>query len=192
MKRLSKKLIIFSLCLTLTTTLLTQIASAKTINQNQNNKIEIKLDKNGNPTDETINEISDMLQFIVEDTLILDKDGSILDVNINKIKNKYGNSEELEKLDSIMHRHTDSNVIMPRGKFTDCMIDAIKDYFGIGLLGIITSGTVYKLITKKAWKEVAVILAKNIAKVAGKYIGPASIVVTLVYYAGKCAYIANE
>lgn len=162
---------------------------ANSINKNNRDQIEIKVDENGNPTQETINEISNSLQFIVEEALILDSDGGIIGVDTNKLIQKYGHSPELDKLAELVNKEINKNGgVMPYGTFTDCMIEAIKDYFGVGLVGILTSGTVYKLITKKAWKEVAKIIAKNIVKVGGKYIGVASIVATLVYYAGKCAY----
>ncbi|WP_283705001.1 hypothetical protein [Clostridium perfringens] len=193
MKQLYKQIISLSLSLALIVPLFSVDVFANELTplnlNNKDGKIEIKLDKDGNPTEETINEVSDMLEFIVEDALVLDDYGSVLDVDINKIRVKYGNSSDLEKLDEIIHGNNKSFYgAMPNNAFADCMIEAIKDYFGIGLIGIITSGTVYKLITKKAWKEVAKILVKNIAKVAGRYVGVASIVATLIYYSGKCAY----
>lgn len=192
MKQLYKQIISFSLSLALIVPLFSVDVFANELTplnlNNKDGKIEINLDKDGNPTEETINEVADMLEFIVQDALVLDDYGSVLDVDINKIRLKYGNSEDLEKLDEIMHGNKNFYGAMPNNAFADCMIEAIKDYFGIGLIGIITSGTVYKLITKKAWKEVAKILVKNIAKVAGRYVGVASIVATLIYYSGKCAY----
>ena len=119
----------------------------------------------------------------------MDSDGSIIGVDANTLIKKYGHSPDLDKLAEITNKEIDKNGgVMPYNAFTDCMIEAIKDYFGVGLVGILTSGTVYKLITKKAWKEVAKIIAKNIVKIGGKYIGVASIVATLTYYSDKCAY----
>lgn len=164
-------------------------AYANNINEDTKEQIEIKVDKNGNPTEETINKIAESLEFIVEEALILDSDGGIIGVDANKLIERYGHSPNLDKLAEITNKEIDKNGgVMPYNAFTDCMIEAIKDYFGVGLVGILTSGAVYKLITQKAWKEVAKIIAKNIVKIGGKYIGVASIVATLIYYAGKCAY----
>ncbi|RGB74917.1 hypothetical protein [Anaerococcus nagyae] len=162
---------------------------AKTVDKNTKGHIEIKVDENGNPTEETINEISESLEFIVEEALILDSDGGIIGVDANKLIKRFGHSPNLDKLAEITNKEIDKNgKVMPYNAFTDCMIEAIKDYFGVGLVGILTSGTVCKLITEKAWKEVVKIIAKSIVKIRGKYIGVASIIATLIYYEGKCAY----
>ncbi|BFL71647.1 hypothetical protein [Anaerococcus nagyae] len=128
---------------------------AKTVDKNTKGHIEIKVDENGNPTEETINEISESLEFIVEEALILDSDGGIIGVDANKLIKRFGHSPNLDKLAEITNKEIDKNgKVMPYNAFTDCMIEAIKDYFGVGLVGILTSGTVCKLITEKAWKEV--------------------------------------
>lgn len=87
---------------------------AKTVDKNTKGHIEIKVDENGNPTEETINEISESLEFIVEEALILDSDGGIIGVDANKLIKRFGHSPNLDKLAEITNKEIDKNgKVMP-------------------------------------------------------------------------------
>lgn len=70
------------------------------------------------------------------------------------------------------------------------MIEAIKDYFCVVIVGILGS-CMYVLIEKKACITIVQMILKVLVKSAVKYFIVAGIVVTLVYHAGKCVIISS-
>lgn len=129
--------------------------------------------------EQDVQRLADMLEYLCENAFSYDKDGQIIAINFDVIREKYGDSDYLQKMEAVMNSSNSE-----RG-FVDCMKNALLDITGVAIVGSILTGTVEKYITKKAWTELAKFLLKKIPALAGKYVGVAPLVASLVYYAGK-------
>ncbi|MEK4677551.1 MULTISPECIES: hypothetical protein [Bacillus] len=70
-----------------------------------------------------------------------------------------------------------------RSAWTDCMVDAIKDHFGVAAVTAALEGGLWAYLEKRAYKEAAKLLVKF--AIGSNAVGLAS---TLIYYGGKCTY----
>ncbi|MED0988239.1 hypothetical protein [Bacillus paramycoides] len=135
-----------------------------------------------------INELAEQLKFLNEEALVIQNGERVFD--FNKIENKYGADyannlknditmiEEInaDKAENPFNRYK-------RSAWTDCMVDAIKDHFGVAAVTAALEGGLWTYLQKKAYKEAAKLLVKF--AVGSNAVGLAG---TLVYYGGKCTY----
>ena len=135
-----------------------------------------------------INELAEQLKFLNEEALVIQNGERVFD--FNKIENKYGaNYANNLKNDIVMIEEiNDAKAKNPfhrykRSAWTDCMIDAIKDHFGVAAVTAALEGGLWAYLQKKAYKEAAKLLVKF--AVGSNAVGLAG---TLVYYGGKCTY----
>ncbi|PDZ44678.1 hypothetical protein [Bacillus wiedmannii] len=135
-----------------------------------------------------INELAEQLKFLNEEALVIQNGERVLD--FNKIENKYGaNYANSLKNDIVMiEEMNDAKAKNPfhrykRSAWTDCMVDAIKDHFGVAAVTAALEGGLWAYLQKKAYKEAAKLLVKF--AVGSNAVGLAG---TLVYYGGKCTY----
>lgn len=138
--------------------------------------------------DKQINELAEQLKFLNEEALVIQNGERVFD--FNKIENKYGaNYANNLKNDIVMiEEMNDTKAKNPfhrykRSAWTDCMIDAIKDHFGVAAVTAALEGGLWAYLQKKAYKEAAKLLVKF--AVGSNAVGLAG---TLVYYGGKCTY----
>lgn len=138
--------------------------------------------------DKQINELAEQLKFLNEEALVIQNGERVFD--FNKIENKYGaNYANNLKNDIVMIEEiNDAKAKNPfhrykRSAWTDCMIDAIKDHFGVAAVTAALEGGLWAYLQKKAYKEAAKLLVKF--AVGSNAVGLAG---TLVYYGGKCTY----
>lgn len=138
--------------------------------------------------DKQINELAEQLKFLNEEALVIQNGERVFD--FNKIENKYGsNYTNNLKNDIVMiEEMNDAKAKNPfhrykRSAWTDCMIDAIKDHFGVAAVTAALEGGLWAYLQKKAYKEAAKLLVKF--AVGSNAVGLAG---TLVYYGGKCTY----
>ncbi|MBG9582314.1 hypothetical protein ABE42_24595, partial [Bacillus thuringiensis] len=132
-----------------------------------------------------INELAEQLKFLNEEALVIQNGERVFD--FNKIENKYGaNYANNLKNDIVMiEEMNDAKAKNPfhrykRSAWTDCMIDAIKDHFGVAAVTAALEGGLWAYLQKKAYKEAAKLLVKF--AVGSNAVGLAG---TLVYYGGK-------
>ncbi|PEQ08684.1 hypothetical protein [Bacillus toyonensis] len=139
-----------------------------------------------------INELAKQLKFLNEEALVVQNGERIFD--FNKIENIYGADyannlkNDITMIDGInadkaknpFHR---SKQIAWTSAWTDCMVDAIKDHFGVAAVTAALQGGLWAYLQKKAYKEAAKLLVKF--AVGSNAVGLAG---TLIYYGGKCTY----
>lgn len=135
-----------------------------------------------------ITEIAEQLKFLNEEALIIQNGERTFD--FNKIESKYGSdfANNLKNNITIVgelnsDKATDLWKRHKRSAWTDCMIDAIKDHFGVAAVTAALEGGLWTYLQKKTYKEAAKLLVKF--AVGSNAVGLAG---TLIYYGGKCTY----
>ncbi|MCQ6531130.1 hypothetical protein [Bacillus mycoides] len=135
-----------------------------------------------------INELAKQLKFLNEEALVVQNGEQVFD--FNKIENKYGAdyANNLKNDITMVEGINADKAKNPfnrykRSAWTDCMVDAIKDHFGVAAVTAALEGGLWVYLQKKAYKEAAKLLVKF--AVGSNAVGLAG---TLVYYGGKCTY----
>lgn len=136
--------------------------------------------------EQDVQKLADMLEYLCENAFSYDEDGQIIAINFDVIREKYGDSEYLRKMETVINSSSSER------SFLKCMKDALLDITGVAIVGSIMTGAVEKYIKQKSWTELAKFLLKKIPALAGKYVGVAPLVASLVYYAGKCAITSAD
>ena len=137
---------------------------------------------------EKVEEVAKQLEFIYEEASEVDNQGQIISINFNKIREKYGESEDLNQFEKEFTEFKDqqntSNTMttVARSSWTDCMVSSIVDFLGVSGTYAIGSG-IKALITKKAWSAAA----KAIVATVGTTVTVGAVAVTLAYYSVRCA-----
>ncbi|EOO56600.1 hypothetical protein IKE_06466 [Bacillus cereus VD196] len=164
-------------------TSMTPIANAKTI-KNQNKKVE---------------KLAEDLEFIMEKAAIRNSNDKVIDFDFDKLENRFGklqefkilkneiNNDKLNKHEINQKQCTNiSNYNSLQAKswngWKSCMVDALKDHFGVKIIEIAFEGGLWGYLEKKAYKEAAKLLVK--IAVGSNVLGVTSF---LVYYGAKCA-----
>ncbi|KZE04220.1 hypothetical protein B4117_4236 [Bacillus mycoides] len=135
-----------------------------------------------------INELAEQLKFLNEEALVIQNGEKVFD--FNKIENKYG-ADYANNLKNDITMIEEINADKAKNPFnrykrsawTDCMVDAIKDHFGVAAVTAALEGGLWAYLEKKAYKEAAKLLVKF--AIGSNAVGLAG---TLVYYGGKCTY----
>lgn len=108
--------------------------------------------------DKQINELAEQLKFLNEEALVIQNGERVFD--FNKIENKYGaNYANNLKNDIVMiEEMNDAKAKNPfhrykRSAWTDCMIDAIKDHFGVAAVTAALEGGLWAYLQKRHIKK---------------------------------------
>lgn len=135
-----------------------------------------------------INELADQLKFLNEEAMMVQNGERVFD--FNKIENKYGAdyANNLKNDITMVKKINADKVKSPsnrykRSAWTDCMVDAIKDHFGVAAVTAALEGGLWAYLEKRAYKEAAKLLVRF--AVGSNAVGLAG---TLIYYGGKCTY----
>lgn len=137
---------------------------------------------------EKVEEVAEQLEFIYEEAAEVDEQGQIISINFDKIREKYGESEDLNQFEKEFkefkeQQNTSKNMAtVARSSWTDCMVSSIVDFLGVSGTYAIGSG-IKALITKKAWLAAA----KAIVATAGTTVTIGAVAATLAYYSVRCA-----
>lgn len=138
-----------------------------------------------------VDEIADQLKFLNEEALIIQDGNRTFD--FQKIENKYGTEftnmlkSDINAVGAIASQAYTGPMDFKDGvqysAWTNCMVDALKDHFGVSIVTAALEGGLWAYLQKKAYKEAAKLLVKfalgtNAVALAG----------TLIYYGGKCTY----
>lgn len=134
---------------------------------------------------EKVEEVAEQLEFIYEEAAEVDEQGQIISINFDKIREKYGESEELNQFEKEFkeQQNTSKNMTtLARSSWTDYMVSSIVDFLGVSGTYAIGSG-IKALITKKAWLAAA----KAIVAAVGTTVTVGAVAATLAYYSVRCA-----
>lgn len=136
-----------------------------------------------------VDKVAAMLKFIYEEASTKDKNGNIIDMDVNKISEKYGDTQELKQLkkEIMVDQKPTSYRSFNSGKFKSCITSAVADQFGVGVVTAIMEGGFYAYMKKKAYKEAAKLLLKF--AIGSNLVGLSAFT---AYYGGKCAAYANS
>lgn len=124
-----------------------------------------------------VDEVAEQLEFIYEKAATKDSEGYIIDIDFDMIEDEYGEFEEIAEFRAYMKQRKQL-----RSSWTDCMVDAIVDFYGLAGLGAVGSSIVGYIKTK-SWTAAAKILVGTF----GAKIAVPALAAQLVYYSGKCA-----
>lgn len=140
---------------------------------------------------EAIKQVADQLQWLFTNGVVRNSFGDITAIDFNKIEEHYGdvaiNSTGYQILKEVVAQFDKSTMIpsnlpMPRG-FVSCIEDNVKDLVGGTVFAAISKGAWAKLIEEAAWEEVA----ELIVEAAGSEFTVPALIISLLYFAGKCA-----
>lgn len=130
-----------------------------------------------------IEELAAQLEFLMEEALITKNGERTFD--FEKIENEFGKEvkDEIKMLTVDAQVQQGGITLAANQPWKDCMVDAIKDHFGVALVTAAMEGGLWAYLDKKAYKEAAKIVVKfavgtNAVGIAG----------TLIYYGGKCTW----
>lgn len=70
-------------------------------------------------TEKEVDKLAEQLEFIYEEAVTKDENGNIIGVNIEKIEEEFGESEELEQLESTMQADSNNLSVSETGLITD-------------------------------------------------------------------------
>jgi len=148
--------------------LISPAAQAKTINDQQ----------------EKIDKLAEDLEFIMEEAAIYDSQENVVDFDFDKLEAKFGKSKEFDMIkEDINNKKLSGNMqLLAKKSWKGCMLDALKDHFGVAFIEAALTGGLWAYLDKKAYKEAAKLLIK--IGVGGNVIGA---VAFLTYYGTRCA-----
>lgn len=161
-------------------TLMTPIANAKTM-KNQEKEVE---------------KLAEDIQFVMEEATIRNSNGEVIDFDFDKLENRFGKLQDFEMLKNEINNDKLSNNEINKKQCTNinslkplaakswksCMVDALKDHFGVKIIEIAFEGGLWSYLERRAYKEAAKLLVK--IAVGSNVVG---VVAFLTYYGAKCA-----
>jgi len=133
-----------------------------------------------------VDKIAKDIEFVMEEAAIY-LENDVVGFDFDKLEDRFGEVEELEELrkeieSSELGNDPKSIELAATQSWKSCMIDALKDHFGVALIEAALTGGLWGYLKKKAWKEAAKLLLK--IGIGGNAAG---LVAVLTYYSGKCA-----
>ncbi|MFN2747258.1 hypothetical protein ACINLE_18930 [Bacillus sp. z60-18] len=141
-----------------------------------------------NSNDQEIESLAEDLEFLMEEASIYDSNNKLVGFNFDKLTERFGEIEELQILEKEIKEGTcepketsEFQVLAAKGTWGDCMIDALKDHFGVALIEVALTGGLWTYLEQKAYKEAAKLLLK--IGIGGNVIG---LVAFLTWYSAKC------
>ncbi|SMO91570.1 hypothetical protein [Melghirimyces algeriensis] len=142
--------------------------------------------------EQKIQVLADQIEFLVEEALVVKNGERTYD--FDKIENRFGTkfANELKSLTvdkslTVNSMKTKPQFIKIPGRPADnvwakCVIEALADNFGVGIITAAIEGGFYAYLKKKAYHEAAKLLARFIV---GS--NAAGLAATLIYYGSKCS-----
>lgn len=116
-----------------------------------------------NPSAKKVNETAKMLKFMYEEASTLDENGNVIDMDVDMIIEKYGNSPELQALKQQIEADKQTSYVsysFSGAKFQKCLFGAVADQFGVGVVTAIMEGGFIAYMKRKAYQEAAKLLLK--------------------------------
>ncbi|AWG44735.1 hypothetical protein [Priestia filamentosa] len=142
---------------------------------------------------EQVDELAEDLEFLMEEAAIYDSENNVVGFHFDKLEDRFGEVEELKMLQQEIESSscelvetttTETNSVQPlaaKKTWKGCMIDSLKDHFGVAIIEVAMTGGLWAYLEQKAYKEAAKLLIK--IGVGGNVIGLAAF---LTYYSAKC------
>ncbi|WP_197715128.1 hypothetical protein [Priestia endophytica] len=142
---------------------------------------------------EQVDELAEDLEFLMEEAAIYDSENNVVGFHFDKLEDRFGEVEELKMLQQEIESSscelvetttTENNSVQPlaaKKTWKGCMIDSLKDHFGVAIIEVAMTGGLWAYLEQKAYKEAAKLLIK--IGVGGNVIGLAAF---LTYYSAKC------
>ncbi|PND47140.1 hypothetical protein AT575_08980 [Streptococcus penaeicida] len=131
---------------------------------------------------------TEAIQFIMNEAAIFDSYGKLIDIDFNKLYEKFGYSQELTKVESLVKNDSKKQLISTpstlRANAGNCAIVAVQDTLGVASVSALLSGGIVGLLQKKAAGEIA----KLILKVGVKNVAPAAAAASLIWSFGRCMW----
>lgn len=149
---------------------------------------------NSNLQTQTVNitynedDYTEAIQFIINEAAIFDNYGKLVDIDFNKLYEKFGSSQELVKVENLVKNDiTKQSISSPailRSNVGNCAVVAVQDTLGVASVSALLSGGIVGLLQKKAAGEIA----KLILKVGVKNVAPAAAAASLLWSFGRCMW----
>ncbi|MGM0940345.1 MAG: hypothetical protein ACQEWU_05145 [Bacillota bacterium] len=141
--------------------------------------------------DQEVLQLAKDLEFLMEEAAIYDSNDLVIGFDFELLEKRFGDVKEFKELEQEIKNdeneyikcETASEITTLRAKkgWKPCMIDAIKDHFGVAIIEAVLTGGFWAYLEKKAYKEAAKVLVK--IGIGGNIIAATSF---LIYYSGKC------
>lgn len=136
--------------------------------------------------------LAEDLEFLMEKAAIYDADDNLVTFDFDMLSERFGEVKELQILEEEINKVSCKPKVTTgvkgyavsaaaEGTWGDCMIDALKDHFGIALIEVALTGGLWGYLEKKAYKEAAKLLLK--IGIGGNVIG---LTAFLTWYSAKC------
>ncbi|MFL4358954.1 hypothetical protein [Streptococcus uberis] len=134
------------------------------------------------------NDYTEAIQFIINEAAIFDSYGKLIDIDFNKLYEKFGYSHELIKVENLVKNDIKKQSISTpstlRANAGNCSVVAVQDTLGVVSVSALLSGGIFGLLQKKAAGEIA----KRILKVGVKNVAPVAAAASLIWSFGRCMW----
>ncbi len=141
-----------------------------------------------NANETNVNLLAKDLEFLMEKASIYDQNNQLIGFDFEKLRNRFGDKKEFKILENEINKNgikieksSDLTTQAAKGTWGDCMIDSLKDHFGVAMIEVALTGGLWSYLEKKAYKEAAKLLLK--IGIGGNVIG---LVAFLTWYSAKC------
>lgn len=139
------------------------------------------------PTEEEIDEVAEMLEFMYDEAFTLDHRGDLVSIDFDLIRAEYGDEQELAEFEELFKEYeaqqalaNDPNAITTNNTWWSCFRSAIANYLGIGATHSVFS-SIYAYIQQRSWRA-----AEALLKVAGGKVTIGALAAVLSYQAIRC------
>lgn len=137
-----------------------------------------------------VDQFAEEMEFLYTYASTSDVDGNITSVNLTAIREKYGNSEFLDYLET----NFGPNALQARGDFASCMYTSFAKILGLDIVKQVFSSQVKKFLAQKAWKKASALIVQLIGRKLGTTVlkklvakmVPGGVIAQVVYSAGVC------
>ncbi|QQK07457.1 hypothetical protein [Miniphocaeibacter halophilus] len=146
-----KKIISMLLLTTMILSSITPVIASASNDVNNSNEISISSTQEEQIDEKLVDEVAEKLEFLYEKAAIFDKDGAIVDFNMDLIKEHYGNTDEVKELEYYINKAKEEYTLksMYRAGDWNCM----KKELGLTSANKAAAKTIQALIVKKLGKR---------------------------------------
>lgn len=141
-------------------------------------------EENYEPTEEEIEEVADMIQYMYEEAATTNFEGYVVDFDFDVVREKYGDSEDLRMVESETDYDALSDEpveIITQQSFGECMSNAFASTFGVYISGA-TFSALSTYLKAGSWKAAA----KAFLAVLGSKFTLAAVAGWLAWNTGAC------